>query len=65
MEECVNESLILDNQIDATDASDLFYNSELFENLSDKSTQLYKKPWQEIYEILQKEIERRKNSITK
>jgi uncharacterized protein (DUF927 family) len=55
--EPIIENLILDNQIDATEASDLFYNSKLFENLSDKTTKLYKKSWQEIYKMLQKEIE--------
>jgi hypothetical protein len=49
------EKLILDNQIDAIKAADLFYNSETFTQLADASTGLYLKPWQEIYEMLKKE----------
>jgi len=48
---------MLDNQIDETQATDIFYNSETFAQLSDESTELYKHSWQEIYEILKKELE--------
>ncbi|MDR0692681.1 MAG: DUF3990 domain-containing protein [Prevotellaceae bacterium] len=50
------EKLILDNQIDEIKATDLFYNSETFTRLADVSTGFYLKPWQEIYEILKKEL---------
>jgi hypothetical protein len=50
------EKLILDNQIDEIKATDLFYNSETFTRLADASTGFYLKPWQEIYEILKKEL---------
>jgi hypothetical protein len=50
------EQLILDNQIDEQKATDLFYNSETFTQLADESTELYKKPWQEIYEMLKLEL---------
>ena len=50
------EKLILDNQIDEIKATDLFYNSETFTRLADASTCFYLKPWQEIYEILKKEL---------
>jgi hypothetical protein len=46
------EQLIIDRQIDEQKATDLFYNSRTFTHLADESTELYKKPWQEIYELL-------------
>jgi hypothetical protein len=53
--ESVIEALILDNNIDEKKASDLFYTSQTFVNLSDITTGLYTKSWQEIYEMLKKE----------
>jgi hypothetical protein len=50
--EKVIEKLILDNQTDKEQATDLFYNSNTFAQLADESTLLYKKSWQEIYEML-------------
>jgi hypothetical protein len=34
----------------------MFYNSETFAQLADESTEFYKKPWQEIYEMLKQEL---------
>jgi hypothetical protein len=45
-----------DHKINETFAARLFYNSGTFALLEDKSTQLYLKPWQEIYEMLEKEL---------
>ena len=42
--------------IDETQAIDLFYNSEIFTQLADENTELYKRSWQEIYEMLKKEM---------
>jgi hypothetical protein len=50
------EQLMLDNQIDEMQAADLFYNSLTFTSLADETTQLYLRPWQEIYEMLKKEL---------
>jgi len=47
---------MLDLNIDEEKATDLFYNSGTFGKLADESTGLYKKPWQEIYEILKIEL---------
>jgi hypothetical protein len=52
------ESLIVDNQIDEIQATDLFYNSKTFEKLADERTFLYKKQWQEIYEMLRQELKK-------
>jgi len=50
------EKLMIDNSIDELQATDLFYTSKTFAALSEKSTELYKKSWQEIYEMLRKEL---------
>ena len=55
MEDLLVEQLMIDNKIDETQAADIFYNSETFVQLADETTQLYKKNWQEIYEILKAE----------
>jgi hypothetical protein len=56
IDDLIVEQLMLDNQIDETQATDLFYNSEIFEKLSEQNAELLKKSWQEIYEMLEKEI---------
>jgi hypothetical protein len=50
------EALILDNQIDEMKAADLFYNSGTFAQLEDENSKLNLKPWQDIYEMLKKEL---------
>jgi len=56
MEDLLVEQLMLDNQIDETQATDIFYNSETFTQLANETTELYKRRWQEIYEMLKKEL---------
>ncbi|MDR0733898.1 MAG: DUF3990 domain-containing protein [Dysgonamonadaceae bacterium] len=48
--------LMIDNEMDELQATDLFYNSKFFSRLADENTKLYKKSWQEIYEMLKREI---------
>jgi hypothetical protein len=55
MEDLLVEQLMIDNQIDETQATDIFYNSKTFAQLADESTEFFKRPWQEIYEMLKKE----------
>lgn len=50
------EALMLERNIDEKAALDIFYTSATLVDLSDKNTELYKKPWQEIYEMLAKEL---------
>jgi hypothetical protein len=54
--EPVIESLIIELHLDAETAADRFYTSKTFAALADPSTGLYLKPWQEIYEMLKKEL---------
>ena len=49
------EKLMLDKNIDEETAVDILYTSQTFIDLSNESTELYKKTWQEIYELLEKE----------
>ncbi|NDV82469.1 DUF3990 domain-containing protein [Bacteroides sp. 51] len=49
-------TLMLDYDIDEEKATDIFFSSQTFLQLSDESTQLFKKNWQEIYELLKQEL---------
>jgi len=57
MKDLLVEQLMIDNHIDETQATDIFYISETFAQLADEATELYKRSWQEIYEMLKKERE--------
>ena len=46
------EKLIIEKNIDKYDAADMLYNSKIFSQLSDKTTELYKKQWTEIFDML-------------
>ena len=50
--------LIEDIKIDEENAINTFYNSEIFAQLADETTNLYLKSWQEIYEILKVELKK-------
>jgi hypothetical protein len=54
--ESVITALIVNENMEEMKASKLFLFSETFVQLSDKKTGLYLKPWQEIYEMLKKEL---------
>lgn len=54
--ETILSTLIIDKNSDEETVSNLFYNSDIFAQLSDESSKLYKKSWQEIYEMLKTEL---------
>jgi hypothetical protein len=54
--EPIIENLMSDFNIDEEKAADIFYLSKTFGKLSDETTKLYQKSWQEIYEMLKIEI---------
>jgi hypothetical protein len=54
--EKVVEMLIVDFGKSEKEASELFYSSCTFTKLSDYNTRLFTRPWQEIYEMLKKEL---------
>ena len=54
--ENVVEKLVMDNDISALEATDLFYNSDTYAKLSEIKNDFCFKPWQEIYELLKIEL---------
>jgi hypothetical protein len=50
------EKLMLDDGIDEVTASERFFLSETFARLADESTGLHLRPWEEIYDLLRKEL---------
>jgi hypothetical protein len=54
--EPIIENLMLDFNIDEEKATDVFYTSKTFLQLADRSTELYKKTWQGVYEFLKTEL---------
>jgi hypothetical protein len=54
--EPIIEALVIENQLEEIEAADLFYTSETFSQLSDISNKYYLNTWQEIFEILKKEL---------
>ena len=56
--ESVVIQLIEDVKLDEENAINTFYNSEIFAQLADETTNLYLKSWQEIYEILKVELKK-------
>jgi hypothetical protein len=51
----VVQSLMIDNNLNELEAADRYYTSNTYTQLADESTEFYKKPWQEIYEMLKQE----------
>jgi len=52
----VVRSLMIDYDINELEAADRYYTSNTYTQLADESTEFYKKTWQEIYELLKKEL---------
>lgn len=50
------EKLIAEQNIDKYNAADVFYNSDTFSKLSDKTTEFYKKQWVDVYNMLKIEL---------
>jgi hypothetical protein len=56
--ENIVELLMTDYNLNELDAADRYYTSNTCSQLANESTGFYKKPWQEIYEMLKKELKR-------
>ncbi|GHT18339.1 hypothetical protein FACS189429_4690 [Bacteroidia bacterium] len=50
------KSLVQDFNINELKALSIYYKSQTYTQLSDETTKFYQKPWQEIYEMLKKEL---------
>ena len=59
--ELVVEKLVVDFSFDDEKAVDIFFSSQVFAQLSDINTELYKKSWQEIYGLLKQELNQQSN----
>jgi len=58
--EPIIENLMLNFNIGEEQATDLFYTSKTFAQLSNEYTELFKKSWQEVYELLKDELKHEK-----
>jgi hypothetical protein len=54
--DAIIKQMIAYKNMDEMQATDVFFTSQTFSGLSDKSTELYLKSWQEIYSMLKKEL---------
>jgi hypothetical protein len=54
--EQILNSLVNERRMDANAASDLFFSSKIFHNITDNATSLSKQNWQDIYKMLQDEL---------
>jgi hypothetical protein len=52
----VLQALMTDFGLSEKEATDKYYKSNTYTQLADETTQFYKKPWQEIYEMLKLEL---------
>jgi hypothetical protein len=58
--EPIIEKMITDFNFDEEKATNLFFDSDTYNKLSDKETQLYEKKWTEIYKLLLNELKLKK-----
>ena len=56
IDDAITQSLIIDFEMTDFQAIDTYFNSKTYSCLIDENTELYKKSWQEIYEILKIEL---------
>jgi hypothetical protein len=56
IDDAIIQSFIVDFKMNDYKAIDAYFNSKTYSLLIDESTEYYKKSWQEIYEILKKEL---------
>ena len=56
IDDAIVQSLILDFEMTDFQSIDTYFNSKTYSLLIDESTELYKKSWQEIYEMLKLEL---------
>jgi len=56
--EPIVEKLFTDFGFNEKTATEIFFSSNIFSKLADTSSQLFQKPWQEIYEMLKTELQK-------
>jgi hypothetical protein len=55
-DDAITQSLIADYAITEDKAIDLYFSSEIYRRLIDEDTELYRKPWSEVYQLLLDEL---------
>jgi len=58
IDDAIIQSLIVDFEMDDKKAIDVYFDSKIYSRLIDENSNFYKKPWQEIYEMLKKELKK-------
>jgi len=61
IDEAIAQSLVVDFEINEQQAIDIYFSSETYKQLINEATQLYKKSWIEIYELLLSELKLKPN----
>lgn len=61
IDETITQSLVVDFKLSEQQAIDLYFQSETYKQLIDKTTKLYEKPWTEIYQLLLTELNLKPN----
>ncbi|GHT63422.1 hypothetical protein FACS189451_10100 [Bacteroidia bacterium] len=56
IDDAITQSLIVDFDMNDYQAIDAYFNSKTYSLLIDENTEYYEKSWQEIYEMLKKEL---------
>ena len=57
IDDAITQSLVTEFDLTEQKAIDLYFQSKTYGRLTDENTKLYEKTWQEIYEMLKKELE--------
>ena len=61
IDDAIIQSLIVDFEMDNFQAVDTYFNSQTYSLLIDETTKLHEKTWQEIYDMLKKELSTARN----
>jgi hypothetical protein len=56
IDDIITQSLVTELNMTEQQAIDTYFQSKIYGKLIDENTELYKKPWQEIYEMLKMEV---------
>jgi hypothetical protein len=60
IDDAVTQSLVSEFDMTEQQAIDIYFQSKTYGRLIDENTELYKKTWQEIYELLKLELKYKK-----
>jgi len=60
IDDAVTQSLVSEFDMTEQQAIDIYFQSKTYGRLIDENTELYKKTWQEIYELLNLELKYKK-----